>query len=119
MLIPDDVRKSIDEYLAFRASEGNSQPDEDQPLFLSAGNRARGQRMSTRGIRERINDYLNIAGVKRGRVRRLTPYSLRHTAALMMVDNGATVEELKERMRLGSIATAMIYFQQRGRLGRQ
>lgn len=117
--IPEDVKSTIDEYLALRNVSNGSKLDDDQPLFLGAGNRTRGQRMSTRGIRERINYYLDVAGIKRGRVRRLTPYSLRHTAALMMVESGATVEELKQRMRLGSIATAMIYFQQRGKLGRQ
>jgi len=119
VVIPEDVKSAIDEYLALRASEGGSQPDGHQPLFLSAGNRTRGKRMSTRGIRERVNYYLDVARIKRGRVRILTPYSLRHTAALMMVESGATVEELKERMRLGSIATAMIYFQQPRKLGRQ
>ena len=119
VVIPQDVKAAIDEYLSLRRSEGSSGLAGDQPLFLSAGNRTRGERLSTRGIRERINEHLNTAGIKRGRVRRLTPHSLRHTAAVIMVESGVTVEELKERMRLGSIATAMIYFQQRGKVGRQ
>lgn len=119
VVVPPGVKAAIDEYLALRTAGGGADRDGHQPMFLSAGNRTRGERMSTRGIRERINDYFDAAKIKRGRMRKVTPYSLRHTAALLMVGSGVTVEELKERMRLGSIATAMIYFRQYERLMRQ
>lgn len=116
--VPNDVKSAIDRYLSTRdpVSPG-------QPLFLSAGNKVHGKRMTTRGIRERVNYYLKRAGIKSahqvgshkvgGQARRVTPYSLRHTAALMMVEAGVTAEELRQRMRLGSMATAMIYVNQR------
>lgn len=106
--VPADVKIAIERYLITR-----EKPASDQPLFLSAGNKVHGKRMTTRGIRERVNYYLKRAGIKRNRARRVTPYSLRHTAALMMVNAGATPEEIQQRMRLGTIATAMIYINQR------
>lgn len=108
VVVPNDVKEAIDRYLAQRDSVSP-----DQPLFLSAGNKIRGKRMTTRGIRERVNYYLKRTGIKTNRSRRITPYSLRHTAALMMVDAGATPEEVQKKMRLGSIATAMMYVKQR------
>jgi len=104
VVLPNDVKEAIDLYLGQR---DNVSPDE--PLFLSAGNKIRGKRMTTRGIRERVNYHLKRTGIKNSRTRRITPYSLRHTAALMMVDAGATPEELQRKMRLGSLATAMVY----------
>jgi len=112
VVIPPDVKEAIDDYLNKR---GEYSPDE--PLCLGMGARSYHGRMSTRGVRERVNHYLEIAGIKQGRKRRLTPYSLRHTAAVIMVDNGATAEEVRRRMRLGSLPTAMIYMRQKGKLG--
>jgi integrase/recombinase XerC/integrase/recombinase XerD len=104
VLLSENVKQALDRYLATRTVKSG-----DEPLFLSAGNRTHGMRMSTRGVRDRINFYLQKAGVKRGRVRKVTPYSLRHTAAMMMADAGATPDEIRQRMRLGSVATAMMY----------
>ena len=102
--LSDDVKNAIDQYLARRSRKANS-----EPLFVSAGNRTQGQRLSTRGVRDRINYYLSKAGLRQGKRRRITPYSLRHTAAIMMADAGANADEIRQRMRLGSIATAMLY----------
>jgi integrase/recombinase XerC/integrase/recombinase XerD len=53
--------------------------------------------------------YLEEAGVRQQGGRRITPYSLRHTAAVLMADRGASADEIRERLRLGSNATAMLY----------
>jgi len=102
--IPPNVRTVLEQYLSVRGS--TSPPD---PLFASAGNRTRGERMTTRGVRERVNHYLEVAGVKKGRLRQITPYSLRHTAAVLMAEAGATADEIRDRMRLGSVMTALLY----------
>jgi integrase len=65
--------------------------------------------MTTRGVRDRVNIYLELAGIKRGPTRRITPYSLRHTAATLMASQGATADEIRKRLRLGSVATALLY----------
>ena len=105
--IPPEVDEAIAGYLALRSGAGSA-----EALFTSAGNRTRGRRMSTRGVRDRVNMYLEQAGIKQGRMRRVTPYSLRHTAARLMAERGATAEEIRVRMRLGSIATAQLYLNQ-------
>ena len=104
--LPSDVTAALSRYLSLR---GTHRPAE--PLFASAGNRTRGQRMTTRGVRDRVNASLTAAGVKQGKLRRVTPYSLRHTAALLMARDGATADEIRQRMRLGSNATAQLYLQ--------
>jgi integrase/recombinase XerC len=120
--VPRNVCDVLEQYLSVRGEALNDAAlrialsrgtvRKNGPLFASAGNRTRGARMTTRGVRERVNHYLEIAGVKQGRVRKITPFSLRHTAALMMVEAGASADEIKERMRLGSIMTALLYVQQ-------
>ena len=109
--IPPDVTAIIQRYLSFR---GPLKPAD--PLFASAGNRTRGRRMSTRGVRERVNRCLGAAGVKNGKKGKVTPGSLRHTAALLMAASGASADEIRERMRLGSIETAMLYVHQNTQL---
>lgn len=104
VVLPEDVKNAIDRYLAQRSRKANT-----EPLFVSAGNRTQGLRLSTRGVRDRINYYLHKAGLRQGKRRRITPYSLRHTAAIMMADAGANADEIRRRMRLGTIATAMLY----------
>ncbi len=102
--IPPNVRTVLEQYLSVRGI-----PSPRDPLFASAGNRTRGERMTTRGVRERVNHYLEVAGVKKGRLRQVTPYSLRHTAAALMAEAGATADEIRNRMRLGSVMTALLY----------
>jgi integrase/recombinase XerC len=105
VFIPENVRESIAGYLAGRP---DARPGD--PLFLSAGNRTRGERMTTRGIRDRVNAALEKAGIRREGGKRVSPYSLRHTAATLLVHSGVTIDELQQRMRLGSRATAEYYF---------
>ncbi|MBL7974787.1 MAG: hypothetical protein JNJ85_07725, partial [Candidatus Kapabacteria bacterium] len=70
-----------------------------------------------RSMREFVHLRLINSGIKHGRDLRLTPFSLRHTAGVMIAELGATVEELMQRLRLEWRPTAMIYFQQAGQFG--
>jgi integrase/recombinase XerC/integrase/recombinase XerD len=106
--LQEAVREALRAYLVIR---GPCEPH--APLFISAGNRTRGRRMTTRGVRDRVTLYLERSGIKRDGTRRISPYSLRHTAALLMAGAGATADEIRTRMRLGSVATAKMYMQQR------
>jgi site-specific recombinase XerD len=107
VLLAPDVAAALDAYL--HARPGFAPED---PLFASAGNRTRGERMTTRGVRDRVTHYLVRAGLKGEGPRRISPYSLRHTAALLMAGDGASADEIRDRMRLGSLATAMLYINQ-------
>ena len=93
----------IHDYLAARGKMSR-----EQPLFLSDGNRTRGMRMTTRGIRERVNYYLEKAGV-RSTGSGITPQVLKHTAAMLMADAGSSADEIRYRLRFGTLARAMKY----------
>jgi integrase/recombinase XerC len=87
----------------------------EDPLFVSHGHRSEGKRLNTRSVRSRINQHLREAGVKR---RGVTPHSLTHTAALIWLNDGMSLEEVKQRMRHGTLDTTMIYFKKQGLLTR-
>ena len=106
LLAPETVA-ALDAYLAMRPGLAP-----EDPLFASAGNRTRGKRMTTRGVRDRVSHYLVRAGLKGDGGRRITPYSLRHTAAVLMAGQGASAGEIRDRMRLGRVATAKLYINQ-------
>jgi integrase/recombinase XerC/integrase/recombinase XerD len=87
----------------------------DKPLFISHGHRSEGKRLNTRSVRSRINGYLKESGVKR---RGVTPHSLTHTAALIWLNDDMPLEEVKQRMRHGTLDTTMIYYKKQGLLKR-
>jgi site-specific recombinase XerD len=113
--MPPVVLRSIDEYLERRFDGVDGAIDPAEPLFVSLSNHALGERMQARGMREAINRWLVESGVKRDRNRTLTAFSLRHTAGLMMVDSGASIDELMRRMRIEWRPTAQLYFRLRNK----
>jgi len=56
---------------------------------------------------------LRDAGLRRPGV---TPHSLTHTAALLWLASGVPVDEVRRRMRHGTLDTTMIYARQQGLL---
>jgi site-specific recombinase XerD len=104
------VLEAVEDYLDTR----NDVHPED-PMFVSHGHRSDGERLKTRSVRSRINGYLKEAGIKRKGV---TPHSLTHTAALLWLNDGMPLEEVKERMRHGTLDTTMIYYKKQGLLKR-
>ncbi len=87
----------------------------DAPLFASHGRRSEGQRLNTRTLRSRVNGVLKAADLKRKGIK---PHSLTHTAALLWLNGGLSLEEVKLRMRHGTLDTTMIYFKKQGLLTR-
>lgn len=87
----------------------------EDPLFVSHGYRSEGKRLNTRSVRSRIHHWLEHAGITR---RGVTPHSLTHTAALIWLNDGMPVDEVRRRMRHGTLDTTMIYFRQQGLLSR-
>ncbi len=67
VFLSDDVHAALREYLDQRRSTNPS-----EPLFSSTGNRTRGERMTTRGVRDRINACLERAGIRGTAGRRVT-----------------------------------------------
>ena len=99
---------ALQRYLDARAS--TRPPD---PLFVSHGRRSEGDRLNTRSVRSRINTHLKAAGLKRPGI---TPHSLTHTAPLLWLGDGMSVDEVRRRMRHGTLDTTMIYFKKQGLL---
>ena len=103
VLSPTVVRE-LDKYLAQRESG-----DESEPLFWGIGNRAIRKRITTRAIRARVSHYFEKLGIKRKGV---TPYSLRQTAAMLAIESGATVSEVKQMLRVKTLSTVLVYFEE-------
>lgn len=78
-----------------------------EPLFWGIGNRASGERITTRGVRARVNHYLAVSGLKRKGIK---PLSLRHAAAIQAIAEGATVSDIKRMMHLKTTESALVYF---------
>ena len=95
--------------------DGRGRIRPEDPLFVSHGHRSEGKRLNTRSIRSRINGHLKAAGIKR---RGVTPHSLTHTAALIWLNDGMSLQEVKQRMRHGTLDTTMIYYKKQGLLKR-
>jgi integrase/recombinase XerC/integrase/recombinase XerD len=111
VILTPPVREALEKYL-----EARGKTNEDEPLFCGVGNRAKGERITTRAIRERVNYYLNLTGLKR---KGITPYSLRHTAALLAIESGAAVSEVKQMLRHKTIDSTLVYFEESEELKRK
>jgi site-specific recombinase XerD len=111
VILTSQAQEALEKYL-----EARGKTKEDEPLFWGVGNRARGERITTRAIRERVNYYLNLAGLKR---KGITPYSLRHTAALLLIESGAAVSEVKQMLRHKTIDSTLVYFEESEELKRR
>jgi integrase/recombinase XerC len=94
-------------------TRGRIRPED--PLFVSHGHRSEGRRLNTRSVRSRINHHLKEAELKRPGI---TPHSLTHTAPLIWLNDGMGIEEVRQRMRHGTLDTTMIYFKKQGLLKR-
>lgn len=103
----------MDKIRGYMSTRKNLRPE--SPLFVSHGHRSEGERLTTRSVRSRIRGHLASAKILRPGV---TPHSLTHTAALIWLNDGLDVEEVKKRMRHGTLDTTMIYFRKKGLLKR-
>ena len=92
--------KAVEAYVSARPLRKS-----EDPLFVSHGHRSEGARLNTRSVRGRINLHLKAADLKRPGI---SPHSLTHTAALIWLNAGMTIEKVRERMRHGTLETTMI-----------
>ena len=104
VVLPTVVTKELDRYLAQRESSYDS-----EPLFWGVGNRAIRDRISTRALRARISHYFEKLGFNKHGI---TPHSLRHTAAILAIESGATVSEVMQMLRVKTVSTALVYFEE-------
>lgn len=95
-------------YLKLReATEGKLKPN--QPLFIAVGNRAGGARISRRGIRLIVDNYLNKAELKHTPGRTISAHSLRHTAGTLALRSGAELRQVQDLLGHSDPRTTCIY----------
>ena len=106
--IPPQVESIILTYLnARQAAEGKfAKIGKSAPLFAVHANRNRGGRIATRSISFLVKSALRNCGLNSPR---LTAHSLRHTFAVLNLENGASLEETRQVLRHDSIKTTQIY----------
>lgn len=86
--VPSNVIKAINEYLSIRNGHSN--------LVFPRGVRA------IQGIIKEIGERAKLS-------KKVTPHTLRHTAATRLRDKGFDISEIKEHLRHRSITTTSIY----------
>ncbi len=101
--LDDTALAPLDAYLAARGAGG---PAAGDPLLTSHGRRSDGERLQTRSVRGRVNEHLRKAGLKR---RGVSPHSLTHTAPVLWLAAGMELDEVRRRMRHGTLETTMIH----------
>jgi integrase/recombinase XerC len=95
--------KVIREYLKVRDSFIVEQGilSAKQVLFLNN----KGQRISARSIRRKINYYIKFTGIKK----KVSPHTLRHTFATHLLNAGADLRAVQEMLGHVSLSTTQIY----------
>lgn len=66
--------------------------EDSQPLFYSLSANCKGRQLDSHGVGDIVSGYLTKAGLKSDRV---SPHSLRHTAAVELINNGFTIDEIQ------------------------
>jgi len=78
------------------------------PLFVGSQPNGSWQRITVRAVRTRVDHWLKKAGLKTARV---TMHSLRHTAAIAALKNGADIRAVQGMLRHSDAKTTMVYLQ--------
>jgi integrase/recombinase XerD len=95
-------------YLKLREEAGEKLKS-NQPLFIAVGNRAGGKRISRRGIRLIVDNYLNKAELKHTPGRTISAHSLRHTAGTLALRSGAELRQVQDLLGHSDPRTTCIY----------
>ncbi|WP_322744574.1 tyrosine-type recombinase/integrase [[Phormidium] sp. LEGE 05292] len=107
-----DLSKVLWQYLQARESAGEELAPES-PLFVAASHRFEGQRLSRRGIRWIVDEYLVAAKLKTTENategRRLSAHSLRHTAGTLGLRKGADLRQVQDLLGHKDPKTTALY----------
>ena len=79
------------------------------PLFIAVGYRAGGQRLSRRGIRLIVDNYLKQTKLKYKPGRTITAHSLRHTAGTLALRAGADLRQVQDLLGHADPRTTFLY----------
>lgn len=106
-LIPD-IANILMSYLDAREENGEELKP-SSPLFIAVGNRAGGERISRRGIRLIVDDYLKQTELKQTPGRTISAHSLRHTAGTLALRSGAELRQVQDLLGHADPRTTCIY----------
>lgn len=101
VLLTDAALDPLKEYIATRE---NVKPGD--PLFISESNNNLGQRLTTKSISAIARNGLDAIGLNK---REYTAHSLRHSAGSIMINQGISVERVREVLRHTNIDTTLGY----------
>lgn len=82
--------------------------DNNKPLFINHGRNHKGTRIGTKTISTMVKEYLRDIGIDD---KLYTAHSLRHTAAVIAMNNGAPLFSTQQLLRHKSPSTTQIYLQ--------
>ncbi|MCE5193281.1 MAG: tyrosine-type recombinase/integrase [Candidatus Cryosericum sp.] len=108
VVLTREAYEPIAHYLAARHCT-----DPHAPLFVSHSNNNKDRRITTRTLRSDVKQKLLGIGVYSSRI---SAHSLRHTFATMALQNGATIEQVRDTLRHQNITTTQIYVHTTDRL---
>ena len=108
VVLTREAYEPIARYLAARKCS-----DPRAPLFVSHRNYNEGERITTKTLRCAVKTHLLAIGVFSSRI---SAHSLRHTFATMALQNGATIEQVRDTLRHQNITTTQIYVHTTDRL---
>lgn len=108
VVLTREAYEPIARYLAVRHCT-----DPRAALFVSHSNNNMGMRITTKTLRFDVKQKLLRIGVYSSRI---SAHSLRHTFATMALQNGATIEQVRDTLRHQNITTTQIYVHTTDRL---
>lgn len=80
-----------------------------RPLFVATGNNSLGKRISRRGIRSVVDQYLKQVNLKHNPGRTVSAHSLRHTAGTLALRSGAELRQVQDLLGHSDPRTTCIY----------
>ncbi|MHB8071268.1 MAG: tyrosine-type recombinase/integrase [Candidatus Cryosericum sp.] len=101
VVLTREAYEPIARYLAVRKCN-----DPHAALFVSHSRSNYGVRLTTQTLRKGVKARLAGIGVYSSRI---SAHSLRHTFATMALENGATIEQVRDALRHANITTTQIY----------
>jgi integrase/recombinase XerC/integrase/recombinase XerD len=101
VVLTREAYEPIARYLAARKCN-----DPHAALFVSHSRSNDGARLDTQSLRKSVKARLAAIGVYSSRI---SAHSLRHTFATMALQNGATIEQVRDALRHANITTTQIY----------
>ncbi|MFM1841940.1 MAG: hypothetical protein RLZZ490_676 [Cyanobacteriota bacterium] len=103
-----DLANLLLNYIELRQESGE-RIKSHSPLFIALGNRAKGKRLSRRGIRLIVDQYLTQVNLKHTPGRTISTHSLRHTAGTLALRAGADLRQVQDLLGHADPRTTAIY----------